>query len=183
MTRLSAENEVIAVLGKHGGATIPIPVDSIAGALGIRVVYQDLPQDISGLRYRDSDLEVIGVNATQSPLRQRFTIAHELGHWRLHQGNNVRVDREVRLNFRIDAVWDSEEIQANRFAAELLVPRRAFDRALLEEWAYVRPYDSNAKRLRLLSAWLHRYNYHSAHTALGGLAPVTRVKNLRGKYI
>jgi len=58
-----------------------------------------------------------------------------------------------------------------------------FNRTLLEEWAYVRPYNSNGSRLRLLSAWLHQYNYHRAHTALGGLAPVTRANNLRGKYI
>ncbi len=53
---------------------------------------------------------------------------------------------------------------------------------LLEEWAYVRPYTSNEARLRLLSAWLHRYNCHPTHTALGGLPPVARVNNLRGKY-
>ncbi len=56
------------------------------------------------------------------------------------------------------------------------------NRTLLEEWAYVRPYTSNEARPRLLSAWLHRYNYHRTHTALGGLPPVARVNNLRGKY-
>ncbi len=57
-----------------------------------------------------------------------------------------------------------------------------FNRTLLEEWAYVRPYTSNQERIRLLNTWLHRYNYHRAHTALGGLPPVARVNNLRGKY-
>jgi hypothetical protein len=56
------------------------------------------------------------------------------------------------------------------------------NRTLLEEWAYVRPYASNGDRLRLLSPWLHRYNYHRAHIALGCPAPVTRVNNLRGEY-
>ena len=57
-----------------------------------------------------------------------------------------------------------------------------FNRTLLEEWAYVRPYTSNGEPIRLLSAWLHRYNCHRALTALGGLAPVTRVNKLSGKY-
>jgi len=57
-----------------------------------------------------------------------------------------------------------------------------FNRTLLEEWAYVRLYTSNSQRLRLLSTWLHRYNFHRAHSALGGLAPVTRVNNLCGRY-
>jgi transposase InsO family protein len=57
-----------------------------------------------------------------------------------------------------------------------------FNRTLLEEWAYVRPYTSNGPRLCLLSTWLHRYNYHRAHTALGGLPPVTRVNSLCWQY-
>jgi transposase InsO family protein len=57
-----------------------------------------------------------------------------------------------------------------------------FNRTLLEEWAYVQPYQDNAERVGLLAAWLHRYNYHRAHTALGGLPPIARVNNLRGNY-
>ena len=57
-----------------------------------------------------------------------------------------------------------------------------FNRTLLEEWAYVRPYTSNAQRMGLLSPWLHRYNFHRNHTALGGLPPIARVNNLSGKY-
>jgi hypothetical protein len=48
-----------------------------------------------------------------------------------------------------------------------------FNRTLLEEWAYVRPYTTNSQRLRLLSSWLHRHNFYRAHTALSGLAPMT----------
>jgi transposase InsO family protein len=58
-----------------------------------------------------------------------------------------------------------------------------FNRILLEEWAYVRPYSGNRERLDLLSSWLHSYNYHRSHTALRGLPPITRVNNLCGNYI
>jgi hypothetical protein len=57
-----------------------------------------------------------------------------------------------------------------------------FNRTLLEEWTYVRPYTSNGTRPLLLYAWLHRYNYHPAHTNFGVLGPVTRGNNLRGAY-
>lgn len=57
-----------------------------------------------------------------------------------------------------------------------------YNRTFLEEWAYVRLYRSNAERTRLLPAWLHRYNYHRSHTALGGLPPIARVNNLSGNY-
>ena len=57
-----------------------------------------------------------------------------------------------------------------------------FNRTLLEEWAYRRPYRSNAARDRALQPWVHRYNHHRAHTALGGRPPVSRVNNLPGYY-
>jgi transposase len=57
-----------------------------------------------------------------------------------------------------------------------------FNRTLLEEWAYVRTYSSNQERSHLLREWLHMYNYHRAHTAIGGLPPISRVNNLGGNY-
>jgi transposase InsO family protein len=57
-----------------------------------------------------------------------------------------------------------------------------FNRTLLEEWAYRRLYRSNAARDRALQPWVHRYNHHRAHTALGGLPPVSRINNLPGYY-
>jgi transposase InsO family protein len=56
-----------------------------------------------------------------------------------------------------------------------------FNRTLLEEWAYVRPYVREADRTRALARWLHIYNHHRKHTAVGG-PPVLRVMNLPGKY-
>jgi len=57
-----------------------------------------------------------------------------------------------------------------------------FNRTLLEEWAYRRLYRSNAARDRALQPWVHRYNHHRAHTALGGRPPVSRVTNLPDYY-
>ena len=53
-----------------------------------------------------------------------------------------------------------------------------FHRTLLEEWAYVRVYRSEAARTAALARWLHLYNHHRCHTALGGEPPVSRVTNL-----
>jgi len=57
-----------------------------------------------------------------------------------------------------------------------------FNRTLLEEWAYVRAYRSNSARSALLDRWLHMYNHHRSHTALGGRSPIERVDNLCGNY-
>jgi transposase InsO family protein len=57
-----------------------------------------------------------------------------------------------------------------------------FNRTLLEEWAYVRKYSSEADRRGRLDNWLHLYNHHRCHTALGGQPPITRVDTLPGHY-
>lgn len=57
-----------------------------------------------------------------------------------------------------------------------------FNRTLLDEWAYVRPYRSEAERRRRLDTWLHLYNHHRSHTSLGGLTPAERVNNLPAHY-
>jgi transposase InsO family protein len=55
-----------------------------------------------------------------------------------------------------------------------------FNRTLLNEWAYARPYRSEAARTRALDSWLHLYNHHRYHTAIGG-PPTSRVNNLVGQ--
>jgi transposase InsO family protein len=54
-----------------------------------------------------------------------------------------------------------------------------FNRTLLDEWAYARLWKSDSSRARALDRWLHRYNHHRHHTAIGG-PPSTRVTNLTG---
>lgn len=55
------------------------------------------------------------------------------------------------------------------------------NRTLLDEWAYARPYTSDAERRAAFDTWLHMYNHHRGHTALGGLPPASRVTNLSGQ--
>ena len=50
-----------------------------------------------------------------------------------------------------------------------------FNRTLLEEWAYVRVYRSEAAPTAALARWLHLYNHHRCHTALSGHPPINRV--------
>ncbi|MBT2384661.1 IS481 family transposase [Streptomyces sp. ISL-11] len=57
-----------------------------------------------------------------------------------------------------------------------------FNRTLLDEWAYLRPYTSNDERTAALADFLHTYNHHRCHTALGGHPPISRVNNAAGQY-
>jgi transposase InsO family protein len=57
-----------------------------------------------------------------------------------------------------------------------------FNRTLVEEWAYAQVFTSGQQRANALPEFLHRYNHHRAHTALGGQPPISRVNNLSKHY-
>ena len=57
-----------------------------------------------------------------------------------------------------------------------------FHRTLADGWAYARRYDSEAARRHALPEWLHFYNHHRAHSAIGDLPPISRLYNLPGHH-
>jgi transposase InsO family protein len=57
-----------------------------------------------------------------------------------------------------------------------------YHRTLADEWAYARPYRTDTERCAAFADWLHTYNHHRGHTALGGQPPASRVTNLSGQY-
>ena len=106
----------------------PVPIGRIASAMNAQVHYSpfDGDGDLAGMLIRKGGKIIIGVNSSHHSNRQRFTVAHELGHLRYHEGE-IHVDRKLQINRR-DATSslaiDPDEIEANRFAAELLMPFR-----------------------------------------------------------
>jgi len=104
----------------------PVDVEQIARSEGITVVRSAAEWSESGFLLRDGKSVVIGINSRNARKRQRFTIAHELGHWQLHGGRPLIVDQSIMINKRDDVssqATDAEEMDANRFAANLLMPR------------------------------------------------------------
>lgn len=103
----------------------PVPVEKMAKDAGAKVIRNDFKEDVSGVLIRREGTVVIGVASSQSEARQRFTIAHELAHLLLHDGEEVHVDKMFRVNLRSQLsskAEDVEEIEANAFAASLLMP-------------------------------------------------------------
>jgi transposase InsO family protein len=81
-----------------------------------------------------------------------------------------------------DALGELEHIRTRPYRPQTNGKVERFNRTLLEEWAYVRPYRSDGQRMQALAKWLHLYNHHRCHTAIGGSAPISRVSNLPGHY-
>lgn len=106
----------------------PVPVERIAKELNASLRFSPLDDQLSGMVYVKDGQPIIGVNALHHPNRQRFTIAHEIGHLVLHRAEitkEIHVDKGFPMLMR-DAVSSAGvhdiEIEANSFAAELLMP-------------------------------------------------------------
>lgn len=129
-----AAEEARKVLARFKASTLPVPVEAIAEQLGARLSFGQYEGDVSGFVARRPGTVVIGVNSSHPQTRQRFTIAHEIGHLRMHEGKPLIVDKLVRVDLRRSASLpnDRAEVEANRFAACLLMPedhvRREFEK-------------------------------------------------------
>jgi Zn-dependent peptidase ImmA (M78 family) len=125
VSRKRVEAAAAEVLRAAGVRKPPVPVEAIVLRYGLQVRYQPLQSDLSGFLYRGTDQTVVGVNSTHATVRQRFTIAHELGHYLLHRSHRLRIDRAVLTRSQGDHLrgkGDRDEVEANRFAAAVLLP-------------------------------------------------------------
>jgi hypothetical protein len=105
----------------------PVDVIGIARELGLNVwEMQSLPSSVSGKIFHDplnggpSGFS-IAVNASENPLRKRFTIAHEIAHFILHRDFLEKDDLVDDAMYR-SGLSSAEETQANRLAAQILMP-------------------------------------------------------------
>lgn len=57
-----------------------------------------------------------------------------------------------------------------------------FHRTLADRWAFARHYTGESQRRDALPGWLHEYNHHRPHTAIGRRAPISRLTNVPGQY-
>jgi Zn-dependent peptidase ImmA (M78 family) len=116
----ASANKLRIAIGMVSG---PIDVEMAAKAVGALVTFEPFKEELSGVLVKDNDRVVIGVNSTHPYSRQRFTIAHEIGHLVLQHKGELFVDHVVmRRDSRSGQAIDKQEIEANQFAAELLMP-------------------------------------------------------------
>ncbi len=158
-----AWREAEQVLEKHRVRRAPVDVRALAEHYA-RVVERPLDPDISGaLIPLDTGGWVILVNESHPQVRRRFTIAHELGHMLLHGYTTAHADRSFKFrDTRSSAGSALDEIQANQFAAELLMPRELVLKSVrsrsLEHAPEINSAEDDAEFDRWLGELAHKFD-------------------------
>jgi hypothetical protein len=128
LDRVDADERVIVERYISAG---PVRVGELALALGLEVIRTPLAPRISGLIQPSAKSRAgyeIKVNKYEVPERQRFTVAHELGHFLLHKreiGNGV-IDS---IMYR-SSLTSKKEAEANKLAADIIMPAALVTAAL-----------------------------------------------------
>lgn len=113
---MEIKNKIKSILNKLNITEAPIPIEKVANLFSLDVIfYPKFPNSISGTLIKDENLHAIGVNKNHPKTRQRFTIAHELGHYIMGHDENTILDDSFDKN-------TDKEREANKFASEILMP-------------------------------------------------------------
>ena len=128
MKKKLIEQDVEELLEACSVSKAPVPVKRIAKHLHIEIRYSAAREGVSGALVSKGGKVFIAVNDTHHENRQRFTVAHEIAHYLLHKmGEPVHFDEDFRVYNRdktSSLATDPKEIEANQFAAELLMPKK-----------------------------------------------------------
>lgn len=130
------------ILIRTGSYNAPVDVIQVVGKLGVSLEGYDFGDDVSGVYINEGSKTIIGFNNTNGEKRQRFTIAHELGHSVLgHKRDGLFVDNPSKyftILFRDNDSSTGEYLQereANAFAAALLMPKELIENAIREYYS------------------------------------------------
>lgn len=108
-------------LEQHWDKTLPVNAVAVANNSGVDV-YFDPSLVMSGqFTYDNEGKPVIYINPNEAKQRQRFTVFHELGHYVMGHGPSLREPYKRASEYPVDA----NEVAANTFAAEMIMPREA----------------------------------------------------------
>lgn len=116
--------------------SLPVKIEDIAKSRGLRVLPYAFDEEISGVLVIEDNIGTIGYNQSESRVRRRFTVAHELGHYELHKDKaNLFMDSGFKALFRSTTSGVTEEKQrmeqeANAFAASILMPEHLLRKEL-----------------------------------------------------
>lgn len=166
MRRQRTEDRAARLLERFDISSIedlPVPIEKIAKSLGAKLRFSPMDDELSGFVYIKDGVPIIGVNSLHHPNRQRFTLAHEVAHLQLHRDyitSEVHVDKAfsetiLKRNGASASGTERLEIEANQFAAALLMPSFILEELLDDSPIDIEDEDS-------LGDWAHQFSVSKA---------------------
>ncbi|MEW5544449.1 ImmA/IrrE family metallo-endopeptidase [Pseudomonas soli] len=117
--------QLLDLAKRSGIESSPLDVQKLLSLLGIKLISAPMKDEVSGMLSLSENGKdwVVKVNALHHPNRQRFTIAHEIAHFSRHRSQQAKFED---MNFFRNGDSNPMEVEANRFASELLMPEQTF---------------------------------------------------------
>ncbi len=127
--------EAEKVLNKYALQQLPIDIFNLIERMELKIMFEDMEDDHSGFLLVEKGKATVAINEDHHINRQRFTAAHELGHFVLHakEEDELFVDKTFQRGAVSSTGTDYREIEANRFAAEILMPEKVINEKIEEE--------------------------------------------------
>ena len=121
------EEKAESVLNEQGFYHAGFDIFKLVKTLNIELIKKEFENDISGLLAISNNKVIISFNQKEDPKRNRFTVAHELGHFFLHSNNQPffvnKMPKIMYRNNNSSTGEDLKEREANAFAASILMPK------------------------------------------------------------
>jgi len=129
----SISKKALDVIDKHKALESPIKIEKIAINEGFTLIYKE-SDNLFGFLHLENDKKIIAYSSRPENVRTRFTIAHELGHYFLHLAkiNLPHLDKSL-VTLRDKSLNEDKEImeiEANRFATEILMPETLIEKEI-----------------------------------------------------
>ena len=125
-----------SILNRHWDGVLPVDLHEIAEKLNVKVKYDAFFEnffssepEISGMFTYVDNVPTCTINSRHHQNRQRFTLAHELGHFALQHGEKTDNKNTLYRN----GTTNPDEVEANAFAAELLMPKGVVRHLIVHE--------------------------------------------------
>lgn len=107
---------------------LSVDLEKVSNTLGVKIIKHSFSDNVSGVFFKKDSKLILGVNSNHHEHRRRFTIAHEIGHYILHSTEALHLHMKEceKVYLRADNISGLNEAEANHFAAELLIPEKAY---------------------------------------------------------
>ncbi len=175
----AGQQEPLSYCGPHGRPAQRVHGNPTIGTCYLHTVIDDHSR-VAYVEARDDETKETATDVLKHAVAwfaDRGVIVHRV------LSDNGSCYRRAISGVRPVPIWASPAKRTRPYRPQTNGRMERFHRTLAEGWAFKKFYNSESARLAALPAWIHEYNHHRPHSAIGKCSPITRLDNLAGHHI